>query len=74
MFSPDGVFATAADPRLSAAVGIDCTLSALAGVWLGHLSWREAVEDGGIRLTGSRDSIRRAIGWVGRNRFTAAPH
>lgn len=54
------------------AVRFQCTLSALAGVWLGHLSWREAVEDCVIRLAESRESIRRAVGWLGRNRFTTA--
>jgi DNA-binding HxlR family transcriptional regulator len=73
VLSPDGATSTATDPRLPTPASIDCTLTALAGVWLGHLSWRDALRDHAIRFTGTRDSVRSAIGWLGRNRFATPP-
>ena len=49
---------------------IDCTVSALASVRLGHRTWREALAERGIRFEGTREAVRNTIGWLGRNRFT----
>ncbi|HEY3465104.1 MAG TPA: helix-turn-helix domain-containing protein [Amycolatopsis sp.] len=70
VLSPDGASATEADPRLPTVARIDCTVSALAGVWLGHRSWREALAERAIRFDGTREAVRNAISWLGRNRFT----
>ncbi|MEU0529039.1 winged helix-turn-helix transcriptional regulator [Amycolatopsis tolypomycina] len=70
IFSPEGASSTESDPRLPTVARIDCTVSALAGVWLGHRTWREALAERAIRFEGTREAVRNTIGWLGRNRFT----
>ncbi|MER6668267.1 helix-turn-helix domain-containing protein [Amycolatopsis japonica] len=53
------------DPRLPRAMRIDCTLGALAGVWLGHTDWLDALRDGSIVISGPRTAVRQAIVWIG---------
>jgi len=73
VLSPEGASSTETDPRLPALARIDCTVSALAGVWLGHRTWREALAERTIRFEGTREAVRSTIGWLGRNRFTERP-
>lgn len=61
---------TVHDPRLPQAMRIDCTLGALARVWLGHTDWLEALREKAIVITGPRGSVREAITWLGTNRFS----
>ncbi|KZB84779.1 winged helix-turn-helix transcriptional regulator [Amycolatopsis regifaucium] len=53
------------DPRLPQAMRIDCTLGALAGVWLGHTDWLDALRDKSIVISGPRTAVRQAIVWIG---------
>ncbi|QXV55754.1 helix-turn-helix domain-containing protein [Amycolatopsis sp. TNS106] len=53
------------DPRLPQAMRIDCTLSALAGVWLGHIDWLDALRDKTIVISGPRTAVRQAVVWIG---------
>ncbi|WP_035286628.1 winged helix-turn-helix transcriptional regulator [Actinokineospora spheciospongiae] len=71
MLSRDGAAATQVDPGLPAAVRIDCAIGALAGVWLGHRTWGEAVRDQAIRLTGTREAVRAVIGCLGVSRYAS---
>ncbi|GHG14230.1 MULTISPECIES: winged helix-turn-helix transcriptional regulator [Amycolatopsis] len=73
VLSPAGASSTENDPRLPTVARIDCTVSALAGVWLGHRTWQEALADRAIRFDGTREAVRKTIGWLGRNRFTDPP-
>ncbi|HEY3479384.1 MAG TPA: helix-turn-helix domain-containing protein [Streptomyces sp.] len=70
VLSPEGACSTDTDPRLPTVARIDCTVSALAGVWLGHRTWREVLADQAIRFDGTREAVRNTITWLGRNRFT----
>jgi DNA-binding HxlR family transcriptional regulator len=70
ILSLEGASSTDTDPRLPMVARIDCTVSALAGVWLGHRTWREALSEQAIRFDGTREAVRDTIGWLGRNRFT----
>ncbi|GLY42754.1 transcriptional regulator [Amycolatopsis sp. NBRC 101858] len=70
VLSPEGASPTDSDPRLPTIARIDCTVSALAGVWLGHRTWRDALADRVIRFDGTREAVRNTIAWLGRNRFT----
>lgn len=57
--------------RQDAAVRLTCTLGALAGIWLGHVSWLQAVQDRIIMLTGDRTAVRSLIDCLGASRFAA---
>jgi DNA-binding HxlR family transcriptional regulator len=74
VLSPEGASPTESDPRLPTVARIDCTVSALAGVWLGHRTWREALAERAIRFDGTREAVRNTIGWLGRNRFADRPN
>ncbi|MEV6647985.1 helix-turn-helix domain-containing protein [Amycolatopsis sp. NPDC051371] len=72
VLSPEGASSTDTDPRLPAVARIDCTVSALAGVWLGHRTWQEILAERTIRFDGTREAVRNTIGWLGRSRFTGS--
>jgi hypothetical protein len=59
--------------RTGATVRLTATLGALAGVWLGHLTWLQAVRDRSIMLAGDSASIRSLIDCVGVSRYAAVP-
>lgn len=59
--------------RTDATVRLTSTLGALAGVWLGHLTWLQAVRDRTIMLTGDAAAIRSLIDCVGVSRYAAVP-
>lgn len=59
------------DPRLPQAMRIDCTLGALAGVWLGHTDWLDALREGSIVISGPRTAVRQAIVWIGASPYSA---
>lgn len=52
-----------------AAVRLSCTIGALANVWLGHLSWLEAVRDRSIVLAGDPAAVRSLIDCLGASRY-----
>ena len=56
----------------TATVRLTCTLSALAGVWLGRRSWLQAVRDRSIMLGGDTAAVRTLIGCLGRSRYAPA--
>jgi DNA-binding HxlR family transcriptional regulator len=55
------------------AIRLSCTLGALAGVWLGHTSWLQAVRDRAIMLTGDTAAVRSLIDCLGASRYAAEP-
>jgi DNA-binding HxlR family transcriptional regulator len=56
-------------PDTAAAVRVSCTLGALAGVWLGHVTWLQAVRDRAIMLAGETTAVRSLIDCLGASRF-----
>ena len=50
-----------------------CTLGALAAVWLGHLTWLQAVRDRAIMLAGDAVAVRSLIDCFGASRFSTVP-
>ena len=60
-------------PDLAAALRIECTTAALTEVWLGHLTWLQAVRDGVIRFVGDRETAHHVLGWIGTSRFATVP-
>lgn len=61
------------DPGIPLSLRLDCTLAALAGVWLGYNPWLHAVHTEAIRITGDRDAIPAIIGWLGVSRYAGTP-
>lgn len=55
--------------RVDAAVRLTCTLGALAGVWLGHRTWLQAVRERAIMLAGDSAAVRSLIVCLGENRY-----
>lgn len=60
------------DAPTGSAVRVTCTLGALAGVWLGHLTWLQAVKDRTIMLCGDTAAVRSLIDCVGHSRYAKA--
>ncbi len=58
---------------VAATVRLTCTLGALAGVGLGHVSWLQAVREHAIMLAGDAASIRSLIDCFGRSRYAKVP-
>ncbi|OLF09141.1 hypothetical protein BLA60_21455 [Actinophytocola xinjiangensis] len=58
--------------RRDASVRLTCTLGGLAGVWLGHQSWLQAVRDRIIMLAGDRAAVRSLIDCLGVSRYATA--
>lgn len=54
-----------------AAVRLTCTLGAFAGVWLGHQSWLQAVQDRAIVLAGDTAAVRSLVRCLGASRYAA---
>jgi len=52
-------------------VRIECTLSGLAGAWLGRQSWLRAVRDHTVVLTGPPDMVRAVLACVGVSRYAS---
>lgn len=60
-------------PDLPVALRIECTTAGLTDVWLGHLTWLQAVRDGVIRFVGDRETAHQVLGWIGTSRFASVP-
>jgi hypothetical protein len=69
VLSRAGAVARDTDPGITVSLRVTCTLAALAGVWLGHTPWLEAVRDRDIQFTGGRNVVRAVIGWIGVSRY-----
>jgi DNA-binding HxlR family transcriptional regulator len=67
--SPSGATLHPGSPPRGADVRLACTLSGLAGVWLGRQSWLRAVRDGSVVFTGRPDAIRAVLACVGVSRY-----
>lgn len=56
-------------PAIAVVLHIQCTTAALTDVWLGHLSWLQAVRDQVVRFVGDREAAHAVLGWLGTSRF-----
>lgn len=73
VLSRAGAAATERDPGIPVSLRLDCTLPALAGVWLGYVPWLAAIRTESVRVSGDRDAISATIGWVGVSRYAGIP-
>ncbi|GAB1510588.1 winged helix-turn-helix transcriptional regulator [Actinophytocola sp. KF-1] len=67
--TPSGTAVHTGSPPGGADVRLACTLSGLAGVWLGRQSWLRAVRDGSVVFTGPPDAVRAVLASVGVSRY-----
>jgi DNA-binding HxlR family transcriptional regulator len=58
-----------AGPPATADVRVTCTLSGLAGAWLGRQSWSRAVRDHSVVFTGPPGAVRAVLACVGVSRY-----
>ncbi|HET9142703.1 helix-turn-helix domain-containing protein [Actinophytocola sp.] len=73
VLSRAGTAASARYPGVRVAVRLECTLTALAEVWLGYVPWLTAVGSASVRISGIADATAAVIGWVGVCRYAAVP-
>ncbi len=73
VLSASGAVARHVAPSADPHVQLSCTLGALAGVWLGHSSWLEAVQNRAIVLAGDAAAIRLAIDCLSTSRYASVP-
>ncbi|MBN6040352.1 helix-turn-helix domain-containing protein [Amycolatopsis sp. 195334CR] len=52
-------------PALPVQVRVECTITALANVWLGHSRCLDELRARTLRFTGDRAAVRRLVGWLG---------
>ena len=67
--SPSGATVHTGAPPDGIDVRLACTLSGLAGVWLGRQSWLRAVRDGSVVFTGQPDAVRAVLACIGVSRY-----
>lgn len=71
VLSEHGASAGTAAPGIPAALRIDCTLPALARVWLGHTGWLDAVREHTIRFTGPSEAVREVLACLGTSPYAS---
>ncbi len=72
VFEPDDVDICLRDPGYEVDLWIASSLRTLVEVWLGHRPLTGAVEDGGLRLDGSRSEIEAFRDWFVLSHFAPA--
>jgi len=61
------------DPGFDVDVHVDARIDAMIRVWLGDITWRAAVRDGFVRITGPRDLVKAFPSWLLLSPFAAVP-
>ncbi|MFC4857738.1 winged helix-turn-helix transcriptional regulator [Actinophytocola glycyrrhizae] len=69
--SPSGATVHPGKPARQADVRLACTLSGLAGAWLGRQSWLRAARDHTVVFTGAPDAVRAVLACVGVSRYAS---
>jgi DNA-binding HxlR family transcriptional regulator len=67
--APAGATVRTDAPAEPAGVRLLCTVSGLAGVWLGRHSWLRAVRERTVVLVGPSDAVRSVIAGIGVSRY-----
>jgi DNA-binding HxlR family transcriptional regulator len=55
------------DPRHPVDLIVSCDVRVLTRAWMGDVALRDAIRDGGLRLSGPRTLVRRFPEWLGRH-------
>lgn len=71
--SPHGASVSQVPPAAQVGVRLLCTLSGLAGVWLGNQSWLLAVREQTVMFVGPPHAVRSVIACLGVSRYVTEP-
>jgi hypothetical protein len=71
VFSPDGVDVCDTDPGRAVQAWLGTDALTLTKIWLGQLTWAEAVRDETGRIHGDATTVRELPNWIGVSRFAA---
>jgi DNA-binding HxlR family transcriptional regulator len=61
------------DPGFEVDLLVDARIDAMVHVWLGDTTWRAALRDGSVRITGPRDLVRAFPSWLLLSHFARVP-
>jgi hypothetical protein len=61
------------DPGFEVDVYVDARIDAMVHVWLGDTTWRAAVREGDVRITGARELVKAFPSWLLLSHFATVP-
>jgi hypothetical protein len=61
------------DPGFEVDIFVDADLASLTKVWLGEVTIRQAIREGGIKLAGDRQGVRDFPSWLLLSTLAAVP-
>jgi DNA-binding HxlR family transcriptional regulator len=61
------------DPGFEVDLYVDARIDAMVRVWLGDTTWRAAVRDGAVKITGPRELVKAFPSWLLRSHFADVP-
>ena len=61
------------DPGFEVDVSIDARIDAMVHVWLGDTTWRAAVREGSVRITGVRELVKAFPSWLLLSHYAGVP-
>jgi hypothetical protein len=61
------------DPGFEVDVYVDARIDAMVHVWLGDTTWRAAVGDGSVRITGARELVKAFPSWLLLSHYARVP-
>ena len=61
------------DPGFEVDLYVDARIDAMVHVWLGDTTWRAAVRDGAVKITGPRELVKAFPSWLLRSHFADVP-
>lgn len=73
VMTPDGADVCDFDPGFPVAATVEAELRCLTSVWLGNLSWTEALRSGELAVVAPTQTRRALPRWLGRSSFAAVP-
>jgi DNA-binding HxlR family transcriptional regulator len=61
------------DPGFEVDLFVDARIDAMVKVWLGDITWRAAVRDGSVRITGPRELVKAFPSWLLLSHYAGVP-
>ncbi len=61
------------DPGFEVDLYVDARIDAMVRVWLGDTTWRAALRDGSVRITGTRELVKAFPSWLLLSHFSGVP-
>jgi hypothetical protein len=61
------------DPGFEVDLYVDARIDAMVHVWLGDTTWRAAVRDGSVKVTGPRELVKAFPSWLLLSHYASVP-